>query len=423
MLAASCLAQDADFDTLIGRLDNRDPKIRREAAKRLGEIGDRRATPALGKVVKDLDEETRFRAVEGISSLLDREGIPFLVEALKDPSRRVKQTSIDGMVTLYISTHGPGGIKGVFNKTVEVFRRSSDDLVVPPGTEVDPRIIDALGGTVGDPDNDTARDAARALGILRGSKALFALGETLFHAPNTVKVEILKSIQKVRGTPGSEQISKDVARLLPSTDKDVRGQAAYTLGLLAARDQSAALGKLFTDDKDRGVQRYAFEALSLMPSPEQESWFAGFLEDRDEHLRECAADALGRLPSTANVEKLRTVHGPEKNARARLAQAFALTAHGSGEFLGELMQSLESTFNRQYGQAYLIELGRDGSRFPAYYPYLRSSSTDIRHYLCDVFGALANPAALDQVKPLIQDPKGDVVTAAIRAVQIMEKMK
>jgi len=37
-----------------------------------------------------------------------------------------------------------------------------------------------------------------------------------------------------------------------------------------------------------------------------------------------------------------------------------------------------------------------------------------------VLGNLANPAALPYVRPLIQDPKSDVITSAIRAVQILE---
>src|SRR5258708_3847311 len=92
-------AADVGYEALVSRLDNRDPVIRREACKLLGELGDRRAVQPLGKMVKDLDEETRFRAVEALGALLNRDSIPFLVEATKDPSRRVKQAAMEGMVT------------------------------------------------------------------------------------------------------------------------------------------------------------------------------------------------------------------------------------------------------------------------------------------------------------------------------------
>ena len=146
LLAGALAAQDVGYDVLVQRLENRDPKIRREAARMLGDLGDRRAVPPLGKLVKDLDEETRFRAVEALASLVDRQAIPFFAEATRDPSRRVKKTAIEGMVTLYITTEGPGGLKGLFTRAVDFFRRSSQDLIVPPGTEVDARVVEALVG-------------------------------------------------------------------------------------------------------------------------------------------------------------------------------------------------------------------------------------------------------------------------------------
>lgn len=416
-------AQAVGYDTLIGRLENRDPLIRREACRLLGELADPRAIPPLGKMTQDLDEETRFRAVEALGSFLNRDTIPFLAAATRDPSRRVKLTAIEGLVTLYINVQAPGGITGVFHKAIDVFRQSGDDLVIAPGTDVDPRVVEALGKAVGDPDDETAKSAARSVGILRGNAAVPEMSAILFHAPPAVKVEILKAFQKIR----DKRASPEVARLLANSDKGVRAQAAYTLGLLGARDGTDALRRMFDQDRDKDARHNAYEAMSLMPEPRDAEWFAKFLEDKDDRLREYTADALGRIPDAAlpagTVEKLMGRRTVEKSARVRLSLAFALTAHGRSEMLVELMDSLESSLYRNYGIAYLTELGQDGSRLPQYYPYLKSEKTDIRRYLCDVLGNIANPAALPYVRPLIQDPKGDVITEAIRAVQILERFQ
>lgn len=422
LVLASAL-QDPGFDNLAARMDSRDPKIRREAAKLLGESADHRAVPVLGKAVKDLDEETRYRAVEGLGILVDRDAIPFMAEAIKDPSRRVKQSAVAGLVTEYISTKGPGGIKSLLVKPVEIFRRSGDDLIVAPGTPVDPQVIAALGGAVSDPDNEVAKDAARALGILRGAAAVPAMAKALYDAPNSVKVELLKSFQKIR----DPKPAPEIARLLANNEKEVRGQAAYTLGLLGAKDQREALRNLFQNDGAAEVRRRAFEGLSLVPDPADASFFAGHLADKDGKLRELSADAFGRLPHAAidkaSEEALRTRFRDEKNGRVKLALCFALTAQGYGEYLRDLMDALDSAFNRQYGVTYLTELGRDASRLPAYYPYLHVDKAGVRRSLCDVFTNLGNPAALEQVRPLINDSNQDVVTAAIRAVQTMERAK
>src|SRR5258706_5769849 len=119
-------AVDVGYDNLVNRLENRDPVIRREACKLLGELGDRRAVQPLGKMIKDLDEETRFRAVESLGSLMNRDTVPFLTDATRDPSRRVKLGAIEGLVTLYFapppgSSGITGSITGVFHHAIDLF--------------------------------------------------------------------------------------------------------------------------------------------------------------------------------------------------------------------------------------------------------------------------------------------------------------
>ncbi len=420
-------AASVGYDTLVGRLDNRDPVIRREACRLLGELGDKRAVEPLGKMVKDLDEETRFRAVEALSSLLDRGSIPHLAAASADPSRRVKVAAVDGMVTLYVSTPGPSGIKetvtSVFHRAVDLVRQPANELIVSAGTPVDPRVIDALGKASGDPDDEAAKSAARGAGILRGNAAVPAMSGVLFHAPPAVKIEILRAFQKIRDS----RASPEVARLLKNSDKAIRGQAAYTLGLLNAREQTAALHQLFQEERDKDVRHNAFEATALMPEARDGEWYSKFLDDPDDRLREFSAEAVGRLPESAlpagTVARLNDRHIAEKSVRVKLALAFALVSHGKNESLGELMQSLESQLHRQYGISYLTELGRDTARLPLYYPFLKSEKADIRRYLCDVLANIANPAALDSVRPLIQDSNNNVITSAIRTVQILERFQ
>ncbi len=419
-------AADIGYDALVARLDNRDPVVRREACKKLGELGDRRATEPLSRMVRDLDEETRYRAVEALGGMLDRKAIPAFSDATRDPSRRVKLSAIEGIVTLYATPPSSSNsltapITNAFHHAIDLFRQAPDDLIVPPGTPVDPGAIAALGAAVGDPDDETARSAARAAGVLRGTGAVPAMSQVLFHAPPSVKIEIMKAFQKIR----DPRAIPDVARLLKSNDKGTRAQACYTLGLLGAKDQIGPLQKVYQEDRDKDVRHSAFEAISLMPEPQHAEWFLKFLDDPDDRMREFAADGLGRVPNSAlpagAVEKIATRRAGEKRERVKLALAFALAAHGEDGMLAELMQSLDSTLHRQYGIAYLTELGRDATRLPKFYPYLKSEKTDIRRYLCEVLAAIANPAALEYVRPLIHDSKDDVITEAIRTVQVLER--
>jgi HEAT repeat protein len=423
---ASQRATDIGYDALLSRLDNRDPVVRRETCKKLGELGDRRAIEPLSRMVRDLDEETRFRAVEALGGLLDRATIPALAEATRDPSRRVKMSAIEGIVTLYVTPAASSNsltapITNVFHRAVELFQQNSDDLIVAPGTPVDPMAIAAMGAAAGDPDDETAKHAARAAGVLRGTDAVPAMSQVLFHAPPAVKIEIMKAFQKIR----DPRAVPDVARLLKSSDKATRAQAAYTLGLLGAKDQIGPLQKLYEDDRDKDVRHSAFEAISLMPEAQHAEWFMKFLSDPDDRMREFAADGLGRVPDSAlptgALQKIETRRVSEKSSRVKLALAFALAAHGQSAMLAELMQALDSALHRQYGIAYLTELGRNPARLQEFYPYLKSDKTDVRRYLCQVLAAIANPDALEHVRPLIHDSKDDVITEAIRTVQVLER--
>lgn len=415
LMAVTLLAQEPG-DVLISRLEDRDPKVRREAAQKLGEFGYRSAIPALGKRVKDLDEETRFRAVQALGELADHETIPFLCQALQDPSRRVKEAGIQGMVRLYLAPRETSGVLlGLWDRAAGLFRRG-EDLLAPPGTVVDARVIDALGFALGDPDSEVAGQAARALGVLRGRKAVKAMAEALAQAPRDVRLELLRAFQKI----GDPAPAPDVARLLGSSDRLVRGEAAYTLGLLGARDYAPPLRRMFDTEEDPQARVQAFAALSRMPAPEQTAWFAGFLGDRDERLRQHAAEALARLPQGAQDEKLNARHTAEHNARVRLALAFAWASRGQGQFLGELMNALDSSNHRQQAQAYLIELGRNPARLQSFYPYLRSEKAGVRRYLCEVLGALSNREAVAHLDPLAQDENDNVALAATNALEALK---
>ena len=207
LLTGVVAAQQVGYELLIQRLGSPDPKVRRESAEQLGELGDRRAIPALGGLVKDLDEETRFRAVEALAKMFAPDTVPFLSAALRDPSGRVKQTAIEGLVTVYVGPQDSGGLRGFFNRAADLFRHSDEDLVVAPGTAVDPRAVEALANALTDPDGQAAKSAARALGVLRSRAALPAMSNALASAPREVQTELLRAFQKIRDPQPAPQVA------------------------------------------------------------------------------------------------------------------------------------------------------------------------------------------------------------------------
>ena len=82
--------QGAAVPTLLNALASKDPRVRGEAARTLGNIHDNRAVPALIKAVKDPQMDVRMRAVEALGKMGDDRAKPPLVEALHDPNPPVR---------------------------------------------------------------------------------------------------------------------------------------------------------------------------------------------------------------------------------------------------------------------------------------------------------------------------------------------
>jgi HEAT repeat protein len=70
-------------------LEDPSPRVRREAAAALGDLGDRNAARALNDHLADPDEETRFEAAFALASMRDSRGLDALLAALGSHPRRL----------------------------------------------------------------------------------------------------------------------------------------------------------------------------------------------------------------------------------------------------------------------------------------------------------------------------------------------
>ena len=83
-----------DIKSKISALKDSNPKIRRETADNLGDIGDKKATAYLIPLLKDKDEYVRQATARALGKLKDKEAVAPLIDSLKDPDINVKAFSI-----------------------------------------------------------------------------------------------------------------------------------------------------------------------------------------------------------------------------------------------------------------------------------------------------------------------------------------
>ena len=83
-----------DIKPLITKLNSADPRTRREAADKLGDVGSQESTDHLLPLLNDKDEYVRQAAARALGKLRDKKAVEPLIAGLKDPEVNVRAFSV-----------------------------------------------------------------------------------------------------------------------------------------------------------------------------------------------------------------------------------------------------------------------------------------------------------------------------------------
>ena len=151
--------------------------------------------------------------------------------------------------------------------------------------------IPALEGmVVNDPDPDTRRAAAEALGDFSAARSLDPLSRALADRDPDVQRDAAQAIGNL------DEVSKAPAALVRATtssDLELRRRATRTLGKIGDPATVQALTDRLSDD-DRDVRLSAVEGLGEMKVQSAIPSLTRALNDRDPEVRRAAAEALGK---------------------------------------------------------------------------------------------------------------------------------
>ena len=370
-----------------------DVDVRREAVKAIVDIGTQRSLDALVKAAADNDPEIQIRATDGMVNFY----VPGYVKTGLTASLRRVGTSIKGKFT------------------------DTNDLVVDPYFQVRPEVIAALGRIArGGASLEARANAARAVGILRGREAIPDLEEALRSKDTQLIYESLVAIQKIREPSAGPKI----AFLLRDLDEKVQTTAIETTGLLQNRQAIPDLRDVLDKSHKMPVKRAALTALAQMPEEQLHGVYLAYLDNKDDGLREAAAEGLGRYMNQEDRPKVEAAFMDEKKTGPRLSQAFALVELGkreTGEFdpLRYLVNNLNSSGYRGVARPYLIELARNPEIRKALYPILNESSAtkDEKTGLAEVLAATGDQESIAPLETLSHDPDNEIAQAALRALK------
>jgi len=132
-------AQRRDVYYLIGALD--DPKTRGSAAHHLGDLGDRKAVPALIRNLRVENDLSRNAVIKALARIGDPAAIPALLEvAQEDEAASVRATAIDSLARV----GSPEGVKMLAQLAVDpspLLATCSRNVDVPTQVKLRPRHV------------------------------------------------------------------------------------------------------------------------------------------------------------------------------------------------------------------------------------------------------------------------------------------
>lgn len=408
------LPQEAN--PLIEQLKSPDANDRARAAKELGKAGDVSAVPPLATALADSSDKVRREVILALSEIRQPETLDPLIRATRDSDADVRALAVQALVGYYTGQAPRTGLTGFVKKKWDRAKShfAADNSRIDPGVKVEPKVISALDEAMMDtPSIQAARESAKGLGILVAQAAVADLVKSAHSEDEDLALESLNALAKINDrSTGSPLID-----LLDSPSKEVKQDAAVTLGILRTRDALPKLQAMYENNPDKKTRGKALEGLAYLGDLVSVPIFTKALWHEDKAFRASAAEGLGRAGDTKTLPELEKAAAAEKDAGTKLAIQFAITALGKEDYVSAVVEELGSKLHGDDAQTYLRELSRDAIFLPKLYPYLNHQDAAVRRRLCTVLMFTGDNSSLEHLERLSHDPNGEVASEALRALR------
>ncbi len=401
---------------LVEQLKSHDARFRAEAAREIGKRADASAVPALAAALRDPSVNVRREVVIALSRIHRSEALDALLTATRDTDPGIRVTAVEGVGGFYTGQPPSAGFSVLVKKEWRRAKSRSvmDTTQIDPGVKVDPKAVSALVEMMKETRSmQAARKAAKGLGILAAQAAVADLVKAAHASDEDLAREALNALSKIK----DRSAGPPLIDLLDSPNPDVKQSAAVTLGILRTRDALPKLQAMFENNPDRRTREKALEGLANLGDPVSVPLFIKALWNQDKEWRTFAAEGLARAAEAKTLPELQKAVTVEKDANARLAVRYAITALGKEDYLSVIVAELGSTFRGEIARAYLVELSRDPKFLPKLYPYLKSQNATVRRRLCTVLMFTGEGSSLEHLERLSHDPNSEVASQALRAQQ------
>ncbi|MBW7863189.1 MAG: HEAT repeat domain-containing protein [Candidatus Hydrogenedentes bacterium] len=288
------------------------------------------------KRLQSKDSDERLAAAEALGRLGDARAIDPLTEALGDANRNVRKAAAAALERLGVFEVEPH-LRALQAKSAEVRLKAARAL----GQLGDPRAVQPLIQTLGDPDTPVRRAAVSALeslGQLGERRAIEALIRVLREAMDPVSA---KNAETALMELDDERSFYPLVKTLRDKSSDASRNAATTLGDLGDPRAVDPLIEVLSNSRySMSHREAAAEALGKLGDTRAVEPLVRTLNDRDLHMRKAAAEALGKLGDNSAVPPLIKALA-DRDLHVCETAAEALEKLGDPRAVGPLTKALE----------------------------------------------------------------------------------
>ncbi len=384
------------------------------------------AIPTLQKMLSDPDLDVRIEAVKSIVVIDTEHSLEPLVRATRDSDPEIQIRATDGLVNFYLPGYVRTGLSASLRRAGRQIKgkfTDTNDQVIDLYLEAKPEIVEALGKLArGGASMESRANAARAVGVLRGKSAVPDLIAAIKSTKDSqVMFECLIAFQKIRDRSAAPQLTF----LLRDLDEHVQVAAVETQGLLYNMDALPRLREVLARTDKKEVRRAALRSIAMLPDPLNRSVLQRYLEDKDEELREAAAEGLGRIGDARDLPVLEKRFAEETKNSPRVSAAFALVMMGKTEMsefspLRYLVNTLNSSSRAMEARALLIEAARKPEVRRTLHDAMIRGTSDEKIYLAQVMAASGDSEQLPLLEQLSRDPDVKVAQEGLRALRVLK---
>lgn len=409
-------AEKLSTSELLENLKATDPHVRMDAAKEIGDRGEKLGLDALIQVTADKDEDVQLTAVKAIGQINDPRQVSALSQAIRNSKGKAQKEAIHELTEHYIPSRDLNALQELWGTIGKLFT-PPHPIIAEPWIKVDPEAIDAIVFVLDDKDSVNRMEAAATLGILRAAPALPRLVFYL-KSPND---QVVQTCVRSIGYIGKSDAGADLVPLLKHSDKQVVIDTVRVLGQFRYRPALGELQHFLDYSNDDDYRRIALQAISRIGDPSSEPAIRKYLNSDDKNLRQYAIEGVGRMGLQGYRDGLQREFQREGSKQIKLALCFSLFALGDRAYLDTLVRSLDDRLYRDQVREYFMELGTKA--VPEMANYLRGSEKDYKVKIIRMLGDMHQPDAIGILEPYMKDQDLEIAQAATDAIRELKQVQ